>query len=377
MSSAQKASSPDAPEVSGSLLDELFALRDAQNAERKTGRLLVREEEATLETNRQGTMRWYIHPSFTGLVDHNTLFYRYEIPPHSATGRQHRQGNVVSYVITGHGYTEVDGVRHDWEAGDVIGLPPRVQGLTFQHVNLSDETALLVTAEPNLYQALGVEMGAGYEQLADAPEAGTVPTPPETTAQPAPPGGTLRHREGSENPEGRDDYERFLDKHHERHFRAQDGDIVIHRKDKPIQRTRQADSTWWLNSQTVGQPDNRAAVQDWDIFMHHIREHTGAHSHQGGLLIYVVDGKGATDVGGKQVDWKAGDLLLLPITAGGIPHQHFNHQEGDIARWVAFIHRPMQDALGSAISLIQDSSDVGAKTYHDHDHDEAHQHVYE
>ena len=336
------------------LLDQIFSLRDEQNKARKAGRLIVREEEATLETNRHSTMRWYVHPSFSDLVDHNTLFYRYEIPPMSATGVQHRQGNMVSYVLSGHGYTEVDGVRHPWEAGDVIGLPPRVFGLTYRHVNESNEIAKLVTAEPNLYEALGVEMGAGYNQVSDAPPTGELPPAPQKTATPAPPSGTSRSREGAENIVGRDDYERFLDRHHERAFRAIDGDIVIRGKSLSIQRTRQADSTWFLNSQTVGAPDNTAALQDWDVFMHHIREHTGEHSHQGGLLIYVVSGTGWTNVGDRKVVWKAGDLLLLPITEGGIPHQHFNDGDVETARWIAFIHRPMQDALGSVISLLMD-----------------------
>ncbi len=341
------------------LLDQIFALKDEQNRARKVGRLIVREEEATLETNRHSTMRWYVHPSFTDLVDHNTLFYRYEIPPMSATGVQHRQGNMVSYVLSGHGYTEVDGVRHSWEAGDVIGLPPRVFGLTYRHVNESNEIAKLVTAEPNLYEALGVEMGAGYNQVSDAPPTGELPPAPTKIATPAPPSGTSRSREGAENIAGRDDYERFLDRHHERAFRAIDGDIVIRGKSLSVQRTRQADSTWFLNSQTVGAPNNTAALQDWDVFMHHIHEHTGEHSHQGGLLIYVVSGTGWTNVGDRKVVWKAGDLLLLPITEGGIPHQHFNDGDVKTARWIAFIHRPMQDALGSVISLLMDLQEHG------------------
>ena len=149
------------------LLDELFDKRDQQRARRATARLIVREEEAVLETNRHATMRWYVHPSFDDLIDWNTIVYRYEIPPHGATGKQHRQGNLVSFVISGYGYTEVNGVRHHWEAGDVIGLPPLNLGLEFQHVNESDETAMLITAEPNLYDILGVDMGTGFEQLED------------------------------------------------------------------------------------------------------------------------------------------------------------------------------------------------------------------
>lgn len=151
------------------LFDQLLAKRDEQRARREDARLIVREEAAVLETNRHATMRWYVHPSFDDLIDGNTIVYRYEIPPYGSTGRQHRQGNVVSLVLSGHGYTVVNGVQHQWEAGDVIGLPTLPNGIEFQHVNESDEAAMLITAEPNLFDVLGVDMGVGFEQLEDAP----------------------------------------------------------------------------------------------------------------------------------------------------------------------------------------------------------------
>jgi cupin superfamily acireductone dioxygenase involved in methionine salvage len=153
----------------------------------------------------------------------------------------------------------------------------------------------------------------------------------------------------------RDDYDQFMETHHARYDRAVNGEIVTRGKDRPIQHTRQADSTWWLNSQDFGKPEGVSALQDWDVFMHHIREHTGEHTHQGGLVIYIVEGRGYTQVGDRRVDWKAGDLLLLPITVGGIAHQHFNLNDDEPARWVALIYRPMQDALGSHVQQLEEA----------------------
>ena len=152
-----------------------------------------------------------------------------------------------------------------------------------------------------------------------------------------------------------DDYERFMETHHARYQRSVDGEIVVRGKDRPVQRTRQADSTWWLNSQDSGTPQGVSALQDWDVFMHHIREHTGKHTHQGGLVIYIVEGRGYTQVGDRRVDWKAGDLLLLPITPGGIAHQHFNISDDEPASFVPLIFRPMQDALGSHVRQLEEA----------------------
>lgn len=151
------------------LLQRLFARRDDYRERARKGALKVAEEDAVLETNEHATMRWYVHPDFDHVVDRNTLVYRYEIEPHGETGLQSRQGNVVSFVVSGHGYTLMNGKKHAWKAGDVIGMPPLPNGVTFKHVNESDETAMLVTAEPNLFDALGVDMGASFEQLEPAP----------------------------------------------------------------------------------------------------------------------------------------------------------------------------------------------------------------
>ena len=58
----------------------------------------------------------------------------------------------------------------DWEAGDIVMLPIKPEGTTHQHVNADPERpARLLVAEPNFVDSLGVDLGAGFEQVADAP----------------------------------------------------------------------------------------------------------------------------------------------------------------------------------------------------------------
>lgn len=152
-----------------SLLDHLFERRDEQRRALRSARLNIREEEAVVERNRNGVMRWYLHPDIPGAAIDSMIVYRHEIPPRGRTGRQLAQGNIATYVLSGHGRIVVNGEEHAWETGDVIGLPPLRDGVTYQHFNDSDETALLITAEPNLIGAFGVDMGSGFEQVEDAP----------------------------------------------------------------------------------------------------------------------------------------------------------------------------------------------------------------
>ena len=97
------------------------------------------------------------------------------------------------------------------------------------------------------------------------------------------------------------------------------------------------------------------ALQEWNVFMHDIKTHSGMHRHQGGLAIFVLEGRGYTLVDGKREDWKKGDLILLPIKPHGVEHQHFNTEPGSVCRWMAFIFMPFYDQVASFTEQIKDS----------------------
>jgi gentisate 1,2-dioxygenase len=84
---------------------------------------------------------------------------------------QRSPGGQVIYVIQGRGYTMLDDDRHDWEAEDVINIPIRQEGVDVQHVNLDPvEPVILIQAELNLVDLLGVDRGSMLEQVEKAPE---------------------------------------------------------------------------------------------------------------------------------------------------------------------------------------------------------------
>jgi len=151
--------------------DELLAMRDRQRAERANGLQMIRESELPLEINRQGLMRWYLHPSIRDTVLSTMLFFEQEIPPGSRSGRLKFQGGQVMMILEGSGYTLLDGVKHAWKAGDVLNLPLRGDGIIVQHFNPDKEiTAKFVAAEMNWFECTSVDRGSGFEQLEDAPE---------------------------------------------------------------------------------------------------------------------------------------------------------------------------------------------------------------
>jgi gentisate 1,2-dioxygenase len=152
-------------------LDSIFELRDAQRSVRRKGRTVVHADELEWEHNRQGKMKWYMHPDMTENCLNTLIFFVQELPPGGRSGKQKSQGGQAGVVWEGRGYTLVDGVRHDWEKHDVLNFPVRTEGIVVQHVNLDPEKpALLALVEPNTFDALGVDRGCGFEQLEDAPE---------------------------------------------------------------------------------------------------------------------------------------------------------------------------------------------------------------
>lgn len=131
------------------------------------------------------------------------------------------------------------------------------------------------------------------------------------------------------------------------------GKVVIRSTDREWEMTRQGKLKYYLQPH---QFDDHA-LRDWMTFVQDIRKHSGSHRHQGGLVIFVLEGKGYTVVDNKRYDWEAGDLLLLPPKPDGVEHQHFNAEEGSGCKWVAFIYMPIWDAVSGEMTQGQLSPD--------------------
>ena len=151
--------------------DELLALRDRQRERRKTAVQVVRLSDLPLENNQHGLMRWYLHPAITDTILSTLTIYRQEIPPGSRSGRLKFQGGQIILIVEGRGHTMLDGVKHAWEAGDVLNLPTRRDGIMVQHFNDDPgKLAAFLAVEPNLFAATSVDRGCGFELIEPSPD---------------------------------------------------------------------------------------------------------------------------------------------------------------------------------------------------------------
>jgi hypothetical protein len=135
--------------------------------------------------------------------------------------------------------------------------------------------------------------------------------------------------------------------------RAATGRIVVKAKERPWDLHRQAKSKRYLSPFEPELADT--ARLEWDVFLQTFDERSGKHRHQGGLVIFILEGKGHTIIDGVRHDWEAGDLMLLKMTPGGVEHQHFNDVPGTQARWMALIYWPFFDVGGSEITQLENS----------------------
>ncbi|MBI4523566.1 MAG: hypothetical protein HY695_07120 [Deltaproteobacteria bacterium] len=150
--------------------EELLQLRDRERERIAASTVCVKGAELPWEINPQGVMKWYMHPNIDSTAHKFLIFYGQEIPPGGCSGKQQCQGGVVFVIVEGSGYTILDGERYDWKPNDVLQLPIKPEGVTFQHFNAdTKKPALLIAAEPNLVATTGVDRACGFEQLEKSP----------------------------------------------------------------------------------------------------------------------------------------------------------------------------------------------------------------
>jgi quercetin dioxygenase-like cupin family protein len=132
------------------------------------------------------------------------------------------------------------------------------------------------------------------------------------------------------------------------------GQVVIHENDREWEQSRQGRIKWYCSPALQGA---NYPLREWRIFKHDIRKHSGSHKHQGGFIIFCLEGKGYSVIEGVRHDWEGGDLLLLPLKTGGIEHQHFNLEPGKPCKWIAFNYNPHLDLLASETIQLEISPD--------------------
>ena len=160
-----------------SMLENAIAA-PARNAKR---RKILHPEDMPWEMSRQGLLKHLLNEQMNTRME-TVDAYMQIIPPGSRSGRHRHLAEECLYVVEGRGYdlhqdcdVEITDTYHwkpqaevkrwEWEAGDVIYIPPNT---IHQHFNASTEKPVrLISAINRIYKYCGLN---DLEQIEDAPE---------------------------------------------------------------------------------------------------------------------------------------------------------------------------------------------------------------
>ena len=159
------------------MLDDV-ANAPARNAKRKK---IVRPDDMPWEMSRQGLLKHLLNEGMNTRME-TVDAYMQIIPGGSRSGKHRHLAEECLYVLEGRGYDlhqdceveitdtyhwkpQAEVKRYEWEAGDVIYIPPNT---IHQHFNAaSDQPVRLVSAINRIYRYCGLN---DLEQIEDAPE---------------------------------------------------------------------------------------------------------------------------------------------------------------------------------------------------------------
>jgi quercetin dioxygenase-like cupin family protein len=163
------------------LYDELLtdaATAPARNSKRKK---VVHPNEMPWEMSRQGLLKHLLNEQMNTRME-SVDAYMQLIPPGSRSGKHRHLAEECLYVLEGRGYdlhqdcdVEITDTYHwkaqdevkrfEWQAGDLIYIPPNT---IHQHFNADpDRPVRLISAINRIYRKFGLN---DVEQLEDAPE---------------------------------------------------------------------------------------------------------------------------------------------------------------------------------------------------------------
>jgi quercetin dioxygenase-like cupin family protein len=171
--------------MSGTLNQKLYqdlledaATKPVRNSRR---RKVVHPEEMPWEMSRQGLLKHLLNEQMNTRME-TVDAYMQVIPPGSRSGKHRHLAEECLYVVEGHGYdlhqdcdVEITDTyswkpqdeikRYEWEAGDVIYVPPST---IHQHFNGDPRRpARLISCANRIYKNCGLN---DLEQIEDAPE---------------------------------------------------------------------------------------------------------------------------------------------------------------------------------------------------------------
>lgn len=247
----------------------------------------------------------------------------HQIDPGVTTTVHRHSWDAIMFIESGSGWTEIDGQRIEWKPWDTLHLP---SWAWHRHGNNGPQPATFHTwsVEPMLEQ-FGVAL---LEEGGDAPVDELPPRPRQVA--PAP---------------GDDPYARRTQRLARQWEGTESARLITRFEDVRGVVTKRGGRSTFLVDKSIGY--HTAGLS---AVMHELAPglYQSRHRHGGEAWLYVISGRGHTEMDGESFGWEAGDLIVVDHF---VWHQHFNDDTERTARLVR-VHN--FDALYDMMRILLD-----------------------
>jgi gentisate 1,2-dioxygenase len=312
-----------------------------ESLERKGGKGNIHLIDPKLGFNVRSIRMWINHPGAgeEAWEGWNLLGHRHLI-------------DAVIYIVQGHGYSIIDGLRYDWEAGDFMCVP------TFawhRHVSTDDVPVVYIASTTTPYS---MSLGVSIHEDERYPEYWIFAQKSEEAQKTLIPGGAeVSHVPGSQSVAAfRGDLDRIGRLYEEQVSFAVDEEARRRRTRVVIK----GSELEWGNTRMgrlayVVDPRLGFNVKVMSTVVAEIQpgHHSGAHRHLYEEINYIMAGEGYSVIDDKTYHWKAGDSLCIPVFSW---HQHFN-TGGERVRILAHTSRPAMENVGLQVTQQGEAAD--------------------
>jgi gentisate 1,2-dioxygenase len=254
---------------------------------------------------------------------------------------------VPFYILQGKGHEVHDGRRHDWEAGDLMIVPPYCMHQHFcdegpallvycqsdinaihegsEKVEVNENWMLPDDARP-LYNENGIV--AGYrrngQEFLFVDTVGTERMASRMLSEPTEPSHPVS-----------DDYEYYIRQFEEERYWRQHVPQVIRPQDRQWQDTRNGRMLWFLHP---NHSPLQTGMRMSEIYVQELPPgaRSGKHRHVGEEVHFIIEGSGYDVIDDVRWDWQANDVVATPVLS---THQSFNADPDRPARFISFKSR--------------------------------------
>jgi gentisate 1,2-dioxygenase len=276
-----------------------------------------------------------------GFPTQGTSLVKAEIAARSHTGK-HTHGEEAIYILAGRGFTVIDGARYDWKPGTTLHVPYFAE---HQHFNTGDDHAVYLSASTiDLDNA--AKVGRLVQLEGKGPnDPGIESVYPPSASQFAPDGRRIAlHLEDA------------IDENARRHSG--------HGGHHQGQQAHRHAGIWILMGGSESQSDETNGFRAKAAAMTNIFEetaHSSSHKHaHTEAMLYVLEGKGYSEVDGVRYDWEAGDAVHVPPRM--TVHEHFNDSDARTRTLrVEFGIRYFYEALWAGYAKVEHRAEAMAR----------------